>query len=246
MKPRIAVTADAGARPEKYLAAVEAAGGEPVVFEPTDAPDSGRCLQRARGLLLTGGRDLDPALWGEAKHPKARLMDPRRQASDLALLAEADARRLPVLALCLGAQELAVHRGGALYQHIPDDVPDATRHDGTLAAPVWHEVAIEPGSLLARVAGPEPLRTNSRHHQAVRKPGRGMRVVARAADGMIEAIEGEEPGRFVLGVQWHAEDLTTEPRHRALFEALCARAEAYASNHKGKPHSAGEGRDKPL
>jgi putative glutamine amidotransferase len=152
-------------------------------------------------------------------------MDPRRQEADLALLEEADARGLPVLAVCLGIQELAVHHGGTLIQHVPDE-PNAAKHEGTKQRPVTHVVVIEADSLLARIVGPEPLETNSRHHQAVREPGRGMRVVAQSADGLIEAIEGEDRRRFVLGVQWHAEDLTHEPRHLALFEALCRAAGA--------------------
>jgi len=236
VNPRIAVTADVGKQSEAYARAVQAAGGEPLVLEPpqTGPPPPDR-LADADGLLLAGGRDLDPALWGEPKHPKTRLMDPRRQEADLALLEEADARGLPVLAVCLGIQELAVHRGGTLIQHVPDE-PNAVKHDGTTQRPATHVVTIEADSLLARIVGLEPASTageaggpldaNSRHHQAVRKPGRGMRVVARSTDGLIEAVESEDRGRFVLGVQWHAEDLVHEPRHLALFEALCRAAGA--------------------
>ena len=242
MNPRIAVTADVGKKSEAYARAVQAAGGEPLVLEPpqTGPPPPDR-LADADGLLLAGGRDLDPDLWGEPKHPKTRLKDPRRQEADLALLKEADARGLPVLAVCLGIQELAVHCGGTLIQHIPD-VPNAARHDGTTQRPVTHVVTIEADSLLARIVGPEPastvgeaggpLETNSRHHQAVREPGRGMRVVARSEDGLIEATESEDRGRFVLGVQWHAEDLTHEPRHLALFKALCESAEGFAARRR--------------
>jgi putative glutamine amidotransferase len=233
MKPRIAVTADVGKTPAAYVTAVEAAGGEAVVLRaPGHGPTPTDRLADVDGLLLTGGSDLDPALWGEAKHPKTRLMDLRRQSADLALLAEAEARGLPVLALCLGIQELAVHRGGLLHQHLPD-VPNAAAHGGTKAHPVRHDVTIEPDSLLARIVGPAPLSINSRHHQAVRDPGRGLRVVARSADGVIEAIEDADAHRFLLGVQWHAEDLTHEPRHLALFKALCEWARAYASERRG-------------
>ena len=246
MNPRIAVTADVGKTPEAYVRAVRKAGGEPLVLQPLESgPPPANRLADADGLLLAGGRDLDPALWDEPKHPKTLLVDPRRQEADLALLKEADARRLPVFAVCLGIQELAVHRGGTLIQHIPDE-PNAAKHDGTTQRPVTHIVTIEADSLLARIVGPEPastagppaarsrkadeaggpLETNSRHHQAVREPGRGMRIVARSEDGLIEAIESEDRHRFVLGVQWHAEDLVAEPRHLALFVALCRAAGA--------------------
>ncbi|MGB3194300.1 MAG: gamma-glutamyl-gamma-aminobutyrate hydrolase family protein [Phycisphaerae bacterium] len=253
MKPRIAVTADVGKTPDAYVRAVQKAGGNPFVLQPLESgPPPANRLADADGLLLAGGRDLDPALWGETKHPKTRLMDPRRQEADLALLEEANARGLPVLAVCLGIQELAVYRGGTLIQHVPD-VPNAARHDGTTQHPVTHVVTIEADSLLARIVGPEPastagppaarsrkadeaggpLETNSRHHQAVREPGRGMRIVARSADGLIEAVESEDRSRFGLGVQWHAEDLISEPRHLALFKALCEWARAYASERRG-------------
>ena len=232
MNPRIAVTADVGKTPDAYVRAVQAAGGEPLVLQPPESgPPPANRLADADGLLLAGGRDLDPALWDEPKHPKTLLVDPRRQEADLALLKEADARRLPVFAVCLGIQELAVHRGGTLIQHIPD-VPNAAGHDGTTQRPITHVVTIEADSLLARIVGPEPLETNSRHHQAVREPGRGMRVVARSEDGLIEAIESEDRRRFVLGVQWHAEDLTHEPHHLALFKALCESAEDFAARRR--------------
>jgi len=246
VNPRIAVTADVGKTPEAYVRAVQKGGGNPLVLPPPESgPPPANRLADADGLLLAGGRDLDPALWGETKHPKTLLVDPRRQEADLALLEEADARGLPVLAVCLGIQELAVHRGGTLIQHVPDE-PNAVKHDGTTQRPATHVVTIEADSLLAEIVGPEPastagppaarsrkadeaggpLETNSRHHQAVREPGRGMRVVARSTDGLIEAIETEDRRRFVLGVQWHAEDLIAEPRHLALFKALCRAAGA--------------------
>ena len=234
MNPRIAVTTDVGKSPDAYVRAVQAAGGEPLVLPPPESgPPPANRLADLGGLLLAGGRDLDPALWGEPKHPKTLLVDPRRQASDLALLEEADARGLPVLAVCLGIQELAVHRGGTLIQHVPDE-PNAARHDGTTQRPVTHVVVIEADSLLARIVGPEPLDANSRHHQAVREPGRGMRVVARSADGLIEAVESQDRRRFVLGVQWHAENLVHDPRHLALFKALCRAAGAERRAHHEK------------
>ena len=221
MKPCIAIMADCGQRPEAYIRAVAAAGGEPVVFEPL--PDEAAVevrLGEVDGVLLTGGRDLDPALWGEPRHAETRPMAFDRQRTDLALIRLADARGVPVLGLCLGIQEMAVVRGGVLHQHVPD-IGGTVCHSGGVGKPrLKHTVKIEAGSLLARIVGPGPLEVNSTHHQAVREPGRGMTVVARSDDGVIEAIEDPAPGRFFLGVQWHPEDLLDEPPHRALFEAL--------------------------
>ena len=231
MKPRIAITADEGGKPAAYMEAVRKAGGTPVVLAPADAVTAETLPSMADAILLSGGDDLDAALWGEAMHLKAVPMDPRRQRADLAIIALADARRMPVLGICLGCQEMAVARGGRLIQHLPDE-PAATldhgrggRRPAAAGRPrPLHTVTIEPDSGLARIVGLQPIDVNSTHHQAVRSAGRGMRIVARSPDGIIEAIEDPTPGRFFLAVQWHPEDLTDEPRHLALFEALCRAA----------------------
>jgi len=232
MRPRIAMTASYGTVdgrlrvhvPAAYVEAVAAAGGVPIVL-PAHAEGAApeEWLQAADGILLTGGDDLDPALWGEARHAKTVLIDPRRQRADLALLAAAEAHGTPVLGICLGCQEMAVHRGGRLIQHVPDE-PAMIDHGGGGRPRAMHTVAVEPDSLLALLVGDEPLEVNSTHHQAVREAGRAMRIVARGPDGGIEAIEDPTPGRFFLGVQWHPEDLCDRPRHLALFQALVRRA----------------------
>ena len=152
-------------------------------------------------------------------------MLPRRQAWDLAILAAAEARGMPVLGVCLGCQEMAVGRGGALIQHVYD-APSVGSHGGGGRPRASHMVVIEPDSALASLIGGEPLLVNSTHHQAVREPGRGMRVVAHSEDGLVEAIEAAAGGRFFLGVQWHPEGLFTEPRHLAIFEGLVRAAGA--------------------
>ena len=233
MKPRIAMTASLGPVsgglrvhvPIVYVDAVEAAGARPVILPPTAGEASAEeLLSVADGLLLAGGDDLDPALWGETPHPAANVMDPRRQKADLAWIALADACGLPVLGICLGCQQMAAYRGGRLIQHVPDEPGAVADHGGGGRPRTMHVVGMEPGSLLARVVGAEPLEVNSSHHQAVREAGRGMRVVARAQDGVIEGIEDPAAGRFFLGVQWHPELLIDRPRHLALFEALCRAA----------------------
>jgi putative glutamine amidotransferase len=231
MRPRIALTAGLsvlGDRqrvhlPVAYVDAVVAAGGAPIVFPPADEAEAGELLGAAAGLILTGGGDLDPDLWGEARHAKTDPIDPRRQRSDLRLVAAADARGLPVLGICLGIQEMAVHRGGGLIQHMPDE-PGAAFDHASGWPRAMHNLSVEADSLLARILGAVSAVVNTSHHQAVREPGRGMRVVARGPDGFIEAIEDPTPGRFFLGVQWHPEDLIDRRPHLALFEALCRAA----------------------
>ena len=233
MKPRIAITAGRGKLdgkervhlPAPYVDAVVAAGGRPVVLPPTGDEATGEeLLAMADGLLLSGGGDLDSSLWGEAAHPSATVMDRCRQNADLAWLALAEACGMPVLGICLGCQEMAVHRGGSLIQHLPDEPGDLADHGRGGRPRTSHPVTVEPDSLLARVVGALAIEVNSSHHQAVREPGRGMRVVARGPDGIIEAIEVPTADRFFLGVQWHPETIIAEPPHLALFEALCRAA----------------------
>ncbi|MCX5683681.1 MAG: gamma-glutamyl-gamma-aminobutyrate hydrolase family protein [Planctomycetota bacterium] len=232
MKPRIGITAslsqlDGRLRvhaPAAYVEAVAGAGGVPIILAPADEAAAGDALAGVSALLLTGGNDLDPRLWGEPLHEKAVTIDPRRQRWDLRLIAVADERRMPVLGICLGCQELAVSRGGRLIQHVPEEKGDAVDHGGGGRPRAMHAVDVDAGSLLASFVGAGELQVNSTHHQAVREPGRGLRVVARSPDGVIEGVEDPSPDRFFLGVQWHPEDLCDQPPHRALFQALCRAA----------------------
>lgn len=207
---------------ETYCDAVSDAGGAPVLLPP--APDEAleAVLAVVSGLVLPGGDDLAADLWGEVQRPCPRFVavDARRLDHGRRLLALARARRLPVLGVCYGAQLLSLVRGGAMVQDIPDEVPGALAHAGEA-----HPVDVAPGSLLARLLGPGPLEVNSRHHQSVRGPGEGLVVSARSRDGVVEAVEApDEP--FVLGVQWHPEDLgpAGAPLFRGLVEATRRRA----------------------
>jgi putative glutamine amidotransferase len=195
-----------------YLRAIESAGGMPVVLPPLGDPAA--YLDRLDGLCLSGGPDLDPDGYGATeRHPELGPTEPSLDAFELELARAADARGLPLLGICRGAQALNVARGGTLHQHLPG------HRQAEPATALTHSVHVEPGSHLAGLVGTDVLRVNSFHHQAVHALGRGLRAVAHAADGTIEAIEA--PGaRFVLGVQWHVEGLVEWPRHRVLFEAL--------------------------
>ena len=199
-----------------YLRAIEAAGALPVVLPPIgDAP---AFLSRLDGICLSGGPDLDPGAYGALeRHDELGQTEPGLDAFELALARGADARGLPILGICRGAQALNVSRGGTLHQHLPG------HRQTEPATATTHTVHVEPGSRLAALVGTDPLRVNSFHHQAVDDLGRGLIPVAHAADGIVEGIEDPGP-RFVVGVQWHAEGLTGFERHRVLFEALVAAA----------------------
>ena len=235
MTPRIAITMSLGRLdgkrrlhlPLAYADAVRAAGGEPILLAPQGQDEPLPALEHlADGLILAGGGDLDPTAWGEALHAAAKPVDPRRQRADLGLAATADLARMPVLGICLGVQEMAVHRGGRVLQHLPDEPGEHLDH-GRAGRPQVHPVQVEAGTLLARVTGRDTFEVSSTHHQAVGEAGRDLRVSARAPDGVVEAVEDPTPGRFFLGVQWHPERMADRPAHAALFEALCGAAAAW-------------------
>lgn len=161
-------------------------------------------LDGAGGLVLLGGSDLNPALYGEQRRPETDEPDYERDHSELALIAEALERDLPLLAICRGLQILNVQQGGTLVQHL---VPGERHlHRTPDKAEAAHPVEVAPGTLLARIAGAPKMDVNSRHHQAIGKLGQGLIVSARdPEDGLIEAIERPDR-RFVLAVQWHPEN----------------------------------------
>jgi putative glutamine amidotransferase len=197
-----------------YARAVERAGGVPVHL-PVQRAFS-ELLGRIDGLLLPGGDDFLP----DAPYPSDVRFDPAPATQiefDRALLTGALERGIPTLGICYGAQLLALHHGGTLHHHLPLDRPDSSQHQ--LGADVaTHEIRIEPDSRLAQHLGQTEISVNSLHHQAVDAPGSGMRVSARAHDGVVEAIERESDG-FCMGVQWHPEKLPAESSD-ALFRAF--------------------------
>jgi len=211
-----------------YTQAVQEAGGLAVVV-PTHGfvDDTAALLDRLDGLVFSGGPDLDPAVYGQARH--ATLGPDVDRAGDeyeLALLAGAADRDLPVLGICRGMQALNVSRGGTLHQHLPDrtDVEHVQRRAPFESA---HIVDVARGSLLHRLTGAAQLGVNSFHHQAADRIGDGLRVCATAADGTVEAV-WDPAARFCLGVQWHAELLTHHAEHAPLFESLVAAARGAA------------------
>lgn len=209
-----------------YLRAVAAAGGEPVEISLQAAEKFSRekieeVARSLHGFVLTGSpADIDPAWYHGARHAGTAPPDPQREQTDFAILDVAFAECKPVLAICYGCQSLNVWRGGNLLQHIPAEVPGALRHSQPGDYNIFHPVSIEPDSLLAKLAGSASAKVNTSHHQSVLRAGRDLRIVARAPDGVVEAIEYTGQDHWVLGVQWHPEVMTDDPLAQSLFAEL--------------------------
>ena len=214
---------------QAYLSAVIAAGGIPVLLPlGMDEACLFQALDMADGLLLAGGVDVAPALFGEEPHPKLGEVDAERDAAELALARRALEIGMPLLAICRGIQVLNVAAGGTLYQDIPSELPDILKH--TCFYPAYprnhiaHTIEIEPGSRLAAIVGqdgnlPYGVSVNSLHHQSIKDLGNGLRIVAKAPDGVVEAAEGAGDA-WVVAVQWHPEELSARPDMSALFRAF--------------------------
>jgi putative glutamine amidotransferase len=207
-----------------YPRAVDAAGAIPLVVPPMAASDLDGLVARLDGLLLAGGPDLHPSLYGAEPHDCLGPTEPPLDEFELDLVRRADHAGLPLLAICRGTQALNVARGGTLLQHLPEDVGEEIRHrqrqPGRVAT---HAVRVEAGSAVAEALGATELDVNSFHHQAIRDLGEGLQAVATAPDGVIEAVEATDRP-FVLGVQWHAESLTAREDHQRLFRSFVAAA----------------------
>jgi len=190
---------------DKYLAAVERAGGQPVLLSLAKSSDQ---LKR---------------------HPSSEKADPARERTDFTLLEHAFGENKPVLAICYGIQSLNVFLGGSLIQDIPSEVgtkllhsPEEDELPSRVEAPdVMHRVSLEPGRVLA-LSDADHIEVNSSHHQSVLEPGRGLRVTARAPDRVVEAIEWDSDSNWVVGVQWHPERMLGDAPAEALFRELVA------------------------
>jgi putative glutamine amidotransferase len=207
---------------QSYVRALIGAGLAPLLIPPMDEAALEAVCARLDGLLLSGGEDVDPAFYGEERLPECQAPDRERDAMELALARMALARDLPVLGICRGIQTLNVARGGTLYQDLGTQLPETHPHamSHLPRATLTHEIVVERGSHLAEILGVERLGVNSLHHQAVREPGTGLKVVALADDGVVEAMEATDR-RFVVAVQYHPEELIeTDELSRKLFAAF--------------------------
>jgi gamma-glutamyl-gamma-aminobutyrate hydrolase PuuD len=211
--------------PWMYVQAIERAGGRALLVPPSEEALE-ETLDALDGLLLSGGNDLDPDSYGAEAHPETTSTRPERDRGELALLEGALARDMPVLAVCRGSQVLNVARGGDLVQHLPEVVGDE-RHKHTPGVFADHDVRVEPSSKLGELVG-DRAPVKSHHHQGYGRIGDGLREVAWADDGTVEALEDPDK-RFAVGVLWHpeaGEDFT-------LFKALVEQAASYREEKSG-------------
>ncbi len=205
-----------------YTRSVSAAGGLPLILPyqltPTEAEGIVAVLD---GLLLTGGVDIAPYHYGEDPVRAVKRISEVRDSTELELFKAARARKLPVFGICRGCQMINVAMGGTLYQDLPTQLPDSNAHypEGLAMDELFHDVDLfKPTSIIGRAMGKERIKTNSFHHQAIKKLAPGLVSTAHSMDGIIEAIEGTDPSWFLMAVQFHPEGLTARyPEFVELF-----------------------------
>lgn len=210
--------------PEVYLDGVTLAGGIATLLPPQPVDDAvaDRVLATLDGLIITGGRDVDPAAYGHQPHPASDEPATDRDAWEFALIGGALRRGMPVLGICRGAQVLNVQCGGTLHQHLPDVVGHSRHQQGNAVFSTSAVRTVE-GSRLAALIGAD-TRAQCYHHQAIDRLGAGLVVSALDDEGVVEAVE-MAGGGFVVGVQWHPEETLDDLR---IFAGLVAAARSYA------------------
>jgi putative glutamine amidotransferase len=226
MRPRVGITCSSKIHEERHLVALEEvyaqavsrAGGVPFVLPTLDPSDAIDVLGAVDALILAGGGDVDPLLYGATAHEEVDGVDVGRDCYEIALVGEATRRGLPVLGICRGLQVINVARGGTLVQHVPAVTGEDHRVTDRAKEPV-HPVSVVTGTLLERILGADTVEVNSLHHQAVEVLGDGLAVAARAHDLTIEAVVAVDGDR-VVGVQWHPELLVLTPAGSELFDWL--------------------------
>lgn len=237
MKPVIGINLDVESGPphhleiqSTYVDAIQQAGGIPLLLPPMSDEDIEQIASQLSGLMLIGGRDYCPTRYGESPEPCVELTDPLREDFDFRLMRKIlKETKIPILGVCAGAQLLNISCGGTLIQDIPSQLPESkvqhSSEDGWVKGFHKHLVKIKKSTFLAQFY-PEEVEVSTSHHQAVEKIGEGLKAVAFAEDGIIEAVE--MPGRnFTLGVQWHPE--RDYPTSRKLFQSF-VRAAAQTSS----------------
>lgn len=216
---------------ETYTSAILQAGGLPVLL-PTVKDESyiDAMLDSIDGLLLTGGGDVDPGCYGDARIPECGEPTPLRDAFELSITRKARARRMPIFGICRGVQILCVACGGKLFQDIPSamDMPRERHYQDEPYSRLHHEVQLVKGGLLNRITQMECIKTNSMHHQAIRVIGSSLVVDAVSAEGVTEAVYDTQ-NEAIFGVQFHPEYITHELESgaKAMFEYFIQKVNAY-------------------
>ena len=193
-----------------YLESIEEFGGTPLPL-PHFKNEIENYINLIDGLVMTGGfYDVDPACYGEKLSSEKVIQKDTRTEFELGMFKAAIDKNMPILGICAGEQIMNVALGGTLHQHIPDSVPNCLEHEQkTPKHQTSHSIKLDKSSKLYKICGNENFDVNSTHHQAVKMPGKGLKAVAHAPDGVIEAIE-HDSHRFCIGVEWHPEYLSTE------------------------------------
>ena len=242
MTPRIGVTGivrqwDGASRTgvnAAYVESVMRAGGVPIVLSPLiGAAHAAAAIDGLDGLLFTGGEDIDPSLYGAEPSPRLGTVDRNRDLFELATLAAARERRMPVLGICRGIQLINVACEGTLWQDLPSERPEGVDHNPkTPRNRQSHGIRVAPGTRAAAALGRTEFAANSFHHQAVRVLGAGLVATAWAGDDLIEAVEGAAEDWWLLAVQWHPEEMSADAAapHGGIFRALVAEAARYAGS----------------
>jgi putative glutamine amidotransferase len=214
---------------EAYTDALASVGLVPIILPPGDPGIAAGSLREIAGLVLTGGEDVDPHRFGEEPLPATGEPHHPRDAYEIALARAAHERRVPTLAICRGVQVMNVALGGTLVQDIPTQLKTTINHDQSEQRhDRVHEVRFDSDSAIAGIVNASSIHTNSSHHQSLDRTPADLRVTGRAPDGVIEAVEATDPAWWMIGVQWHPEELTgtTEDWDRRLFAAFAAEVRA--------------------
>jgi len=214
--------------PGQYADAVRRAKGIPLLIQPGE-PHLDQLMSLLDGLILSGGGDIDPLLYTSENHAEVYWVSEERDKAEFALAEAALAAEMPLFGICRGFQVLNVKLGGSLITHIPDALPDAIPHRQEPYGPIQHDIQVEADSKLAEMMKANHIKTASWHHQAIDRLGDGLRVVAQAEDGIIEAVE--MPDKPVIAVQWHPE-LTAAQDHsqQSLFDEFVRLAAQQQAN----------------
>lgn len=223
-----------------YVDAIRRAQGVPVLIPPLDHAAFAPLLPHLGGVVLAGGSDVGPNNYGGAAHPLVYGVDAERDQAELELCRRVIAAGIPLLGVCRGLQVLNVALGGTLVEHIPDVYGESIAHRVPPCNPTSHQLTIDPTSRLATILNATAIAPVSWHHQSVGRPAAGLRVVAQAADGVIEALEVDDApdGHLSLrahpwlyAVQWHPEmSAATDPEQQRLFDVFVAAASTHTVN----------------